>query len=109
MELHLPSTPGLSPPRGRLSHYDVYLYKVPQLTPVHHGLRHRPRPLGPGLHNAGPPGGTGRVLRWEDDSYPPSPPCPVCSPLSALFPPSLEQPIFFNQRSPSRAAELWTP
>ncbi|CAL8247815.1 unnamed protein product [Lota lota] len=109
LELHLPSNSQLSPPGSPLTHYDVYLYKVPDMTPIHHGPQ--PWPLGPRLNHSRPPGGTGRVLRWEDDTYPPSPPCPVCSPTSThfLFPASVKQPLFFGQRPQPRTTEPWTP
>ncbi|CAL8287620.1 unnamed protein product [Merluccius merluccius] len=112
LELHLPSSADLSPPSSPLTHYDVYLYKVPDLTPVHHGTRPWPRPLGPRRNNARRPGRTAeRVLRWEDDTYPPSPPCPVCSPTCTrfLFPAAVERPLFFGHRPPPRTADLWTP
>ncbi|CAL8259515.1 unnamed protein product [Boreogadus saida] len=109
LELHLPPGSQRSPPGSPPSQYDVYLYKVPDMAPIHHGTQ--PWPHGPRPHHSRPPGGTGRTLRWEDDTYPPSPPCPICSPSSSRFPfpASLQQPLLFGLWPQPRSTEPWTP
>lgn len=75
LELHLAKRTRLKPSGSPFARYDVYLYRVPKA---------KPRiPNGPRAKTVnGPSRSKGRNLRWEDDTYPPSPPCSVCSPVS---------------------------
>lgn len=75
LKLHLAKRTKFKSSRGPFAHYDVYLYKAPK-------TKHR-IPNGPRARPVNDPSRSkDRVLRWEDDTYPPSPPCSICSPTS---------------------------
>lgn len=79
LELHIPKK---NSSRVFVAHYDVYLYRVPKTKP------RTPNSL-PTRRAATPERDKQRVLRWEDDIYQPSSPCPICSQLSPYsLPPS---------------------
>ncbi|KAF0032134.1 hypothetical protein F2P81_016689 [Scophthalmus maximus] len=87
LELHLARGTKPKPSRGPFAHYDVYLCRVPRTNPR--------IPNGPRAQTVNSPGrAKGRVLRWEDDTYPPSPPCSICSPVStqSLPAPTIAEP-----------------
>lgn len=69
LELHLAKRTKSKSSKGPFAYYDVYLYKVPKTKPR---ISNGPRASR----------SKGRVLRWEDDMHPPSPPCSICSPIS---------------------------
>lgn len=94
MELYRPKNAKPRPPCSPLIHYDVYLYKVPKAlrkAPVVNRIGARPR---------------GKVLRWEDDMYPSSHPCPMYSPLSTQSLPTIDA---RGYRARSRTAKVCTP
>ncbi|KAK7888855.1 hypothetical protein WMY93_024415 [Mugilogobius chulae] len=69
LELHIPKAKF----RGSVSHYDIYLCRVP-----------RSQARSPKLN---PDGAKQRVLRWDDHRHTSSPrPCSVCSPNSLSDP-----------------------
>ncbi|KAL7393175.1 hypothetical protein ABVT39_007508 [Epinephelus coioides] len=81
LELHLTRRTKFKASWGRVAHYDVYLYRTPKSEPR--------TPSGARTKTInGPSRAKSRVLRWEDDTYPPSPPCSICSPPSSRSPPT---------------------
>ncbi|KAI3360748.1 hypothetical protein L3Q82_012984 [Scortum barcoo] len=75
LELHFSKKTKFTPSKRPFARYDVYLYRKPKAKSQN--------PNGPRAKTInGPSRAKGRVLRWEDDMYPPSPPCSVCSPIS---------------------------
>lgn len=80
VELCLNKKAKLKSSRRPAAKYDVYLYRTPQTrTQVPNGESVTTVSNGPSRTK-------GRVLRWEDDCYPPSPPCPTCSPIRSQQP-----------------------
>lgn len=76
LEFRLPKGTKLRSPGGPFACYDVYLCKTPN-----------PEPQAANGPRVGTPGrAKGRGVTWEDDSYPPSPPCSVCGPLASRQP-----------------------
>ncbi|KAA8591913.1 hypothetical protein FQN60_017287 [Etheostoma spectabile] len=75
LKLHLAKRTKFKSSGGPFAYYDVYLYRAPKT-----------KPRTPNGHCAKTVNGRskakGRVLRWEDDTYSPSPPCSICSPVS---------------------------
>lgn len=104
LELHLSKRTKSS--RGPFAHYEVYLYRVPKTTPQ--------IPNGPKAKTVNSPSRPkDRVLRWEDDTYPPSPPCSVCSPVSTqslpasmINEPQRPRPWTLNPYTPWRTIHL---
>ncbi|KAK2845133.1 hypothetical protein Q5P01_011792 [Channa striata] len=83
LELHFAKRTKSKHSPGPFACYDVYLCRVPETKPK---VPNRPR-ANPTLSS--PSRAKGRVLRWEDDMYPPSPPCScanVCSQISTGSP-----------------------
>ncbi|MEQ2221816.1 hypothetical protein ILYODFUR_019514, partial [Ilyodon furcidens] len=75
LELHLSKKTELKSSARSLAKYDVYLYRVPKAKPQ---VLNRPS-----TKTANGPSRTkARVVRWEDDFYPSSPPCSICNPVS---------------------------
>lgn len=99
LELHLSKKTEFKSSGRPLAKYDVYLYRVPKA---------KPRVLnGPSTKTANGPSRTrARVIRWEDDLYPPSPCCSVCSPVSTC---SLPASVFkeLQQTKPLTIYKLW--
>lgn len=76
VELHFAKKANFKSSKAPFAHYDVYLYRLPKNKSK---LANGPRAKTVnGPHSRA----KGRVLRWEDDMYPPSPPCSVCGPNS---------------------------
>ncbi|CAB1451996.1 unnamed protein product [Pleuronectes platessa] len=75
LEIHLAKRTRTKPSGGPLARYDVYLYRVPRTEPTTSSRPHATTANSPSRAKD-------RVLRWEDDMYPPSPPCSICSPGS---------------------------
>ena len=75
LEIHLAKRTKTKPSGGPLARYEVYLYGVPGTEPT---TSNWPRAKAANR----PSRAKDRVLRWEDDMYPPSPPCSICSPAS---------------------------
>lgn len=78
VELCLNTKTKLKSSRRPAAKYDVYLYRTPQTktkTQVPNGDMVKTVSNGPSRTK-------GRVLRWEDDCYPPSPPCSTCRLIS---------------------------
>lgn len=97
LELHLNKKTKLKSSKGPFAHYDVYLYRLPKTKPRTTNGPTTKTTYGPGRAK-------GRVLRWEDDMYPPSPPCSVCGPESTRSLPASVN----TELQPSRQPRPWT-
>ncbi|KAK9514338.1 hypothetical protein VZT92_027811 [Zoarces viviparus] len=100
LELHLAKGTKFKSSKAPFAHYDIYLHRAPETKPP---VANWPRARTP----KGPSRARGRVLRWEDDMYPPSPPCSVCSPLSTRSLPA--NAINERQRSRPRTRSPYSP
>uniref|UniRef100_H2MMD2 Chondroitin sulfate proteoglycan 5 n=1 Tax=Oryzias latipes TaxID=8090 RepID=H2MMD2_ORYLA len=80
LELHFNRRTKLKTSGKPHAKYDVYLCKMPPVEPHISN--------GPEARTANGPSSRGRVIRWEDDLYPPSPPRSLGIPVNARLPPA---------------------